>query len=149
MKCPPKIGGHQIMDDAPKLQVWLVGRDGRRRYNPTPRDQLVAACSEPDVSVSGLAREHGVNANLVRKWIKNAKEERRLPLVPAFVPVQIAPDMPLVSGCYLLPKREPLGKPGPASKVSALLPNEVSLILDGIDIDAMIRHPVRQYQITG
>ena len=33
-------------EDAPKLQVRLVGRDGRRRYDPASRDQLVAACLE-------------------------------------------------------------------------------------------------------
>ncbi|SFB57583.1 Transposase, partial [Rhizobium sp. NFR07] len=51
-------------EDAPKLKVRLVGRDGRRRYDPASRDRLVAACLEPGVSVSRLAREQGVNANL-------------------------------------------------------------------------------------
>ncbi|NKQ69719.1 transposase [Rhizobium ruizarguesonis] len=138
MKCPLKIGGHQIMDDTPKLQVRLVGRDGRRRYDPTSRDELVAACLEPGVSVSRLAREHGVNANLVRKWIKKAMEERPLPLVPAFVPVQIAPDIPAASGDNLLPKTEPLGKPCHASKVSALLPNGVSLTVECDDENGLI-----------
>ncbi|WP_395832423.1 transposase, partial [Elstera sp.] len=36
--------------------------------------RLVAACLEAGVSVSRLALEHGVNANLLRKWIKTAKE---------------------------------------------------------------------------
>lgn len=62
------------MDDTPKLQVRLVGRDGRRRYDPASRDRLVAACLEPGVSVSRLALEHGVNVNLVRKWVKRAQE---------------------------------------------------------------------------
>ncbi|SFB65131.1 Transposase, partial [Rhizobium sp. NFR07] len=78
-------------EDAPKLKVRLVGRDGRRRYDPASRDRLVAACLEPGVSVSRLAREQGVNANLVRKWIKKALEQRPSQSVAAFVPVQIAP----------------------------------------------------------
>ena len=65
------------MDDTPKLQVRLVGCDGRRRYDPASRDQLVAACLEPGVLVSRLAWEHDVNANLVHKWIKKAKEGKR------------------------------------------------------------------------
>ncbi len=81
------------MDDTLKLQVRLVGRDGRRRYDPASRDRLVAACLEPGVSVSRLALEHGVNANLVRKWVKRAKEASALPAVSTFVPVQIATDM--------------------------------------------------------
>lgn len=77
------------MDDTPKLQVRLVGRDGRRRYDPASRDRLVTACLEPGVSVSRLALEHGFNANLVRKWVKRAKEASALPAVSTFVPVQI------------------------------------------------------------
>jgi transposase len=126
------------MDDTPKLHVRLVGRDGRRRYDPASRDQLVAACLEPGVSVSRLAREHGVNTNLVRKWIKKAIEKCPLPLVPAFVPVQIAPDMPLVSGSDLLSKPGPLGKPGRASKLSALLPNGISLSVECDDENGLI-----------
>lgn len=34
------------MDDTPKLQVRLVVRDGRRRYDPVSRDQLAAACQK-------------------------------------------------------------------------------------------------------
>jgi transposase len=98
------------MDDAPKLQVRLVGRDGRRRYDPASRDQLVAACLEPGVSVSRLALEHGVNANLVRKWMKKAREERALPAVSAFVPVQIASDMHTSLASDRLTKAEPIGQ---------------------------------------
>jgi transposase len=124
-------------EDAPRLQVRLVGRDGRRRYDPASRDQLVAACLEPGVSVSRLAREHGVNTNLVRKWMKQTREERPLPLVSAFVPVQIAPDMHSAVAGDLLTRTEPLGKRSHASKVSALLPNGVSLTVECDDVDGL------------
>jgi transposase len=69
-----KIGGHQVVEeDAQKLRVRLVERNGRRRYDPASKDRLVAACLEPGVSVSRLAFEHGINANLLWKWIKKAK----------------------------------------------------------------------------
>ncbi len=118
------------MDDTPKLQVRLVGRDGRRRYDPASRDQLVAACLEPGVSVSRLALEHGVNANLVRKWVKRAKEDSALPAVSTFVPVQIATDMHSSSASGPLTKVEPVGKRSHASKLSAVLPNGVSLTVE-------------------
>lgn len=126
------------MDDTPKLQVRLVGRDGRRRYDPASREQLVAACSEPGVSVSRLAREYGVNANLVRKWIKKAMEQRPLPSVSAFVPVQIAAAMPSTSGGDLRTKILAVGKPCHAPKVSALLPNGVSLTVEYHDESGLI-----------
>ncbi|MBO9136993.1 transposase (plasmid) [Rhizobium sp. B230/85] len=124
-------------EDAPKPQVRLVGRDGRRRDDPASRDQLVAACLEPGVSVSRLAREHGVNTNLVRKRMKKTREERPLPLVSAFVPVQIAPDMHSAAASDLLTKTEPLGKRSHASKVSAFLPNGVSLTVECDDVDGL------------
>jgi len=124
-------------EDAPKLQVRLVGRDGRRRYDPASRDQLVAACLEPGVSVSRLALEHGVNANLVRKWVRRAREDRALPVVSAFVPVQIAADMHSSSASGPLTKAEPVGKRSHASKVSAVLPNGVSLTVECSDVDGL------------
>jgi transposase len=66
-----KIGGHLVMAaDDQKLRVRLVGRNGRRRYEAASKERLVTACLEPGVSVSRLALEHGVNANLLRMWIK-------------------------------------------------------------------------------
>jgi transposase len=126
------------MDDAPKLQVRLVGRDGRRRYDPVSRDQLVAACLEPGISVSRLAREYDVNANLVRSWIKKAVEQRPSPSVSAFVPVQIAPAMRPGSGGDLLTKSVAVGKPCHVSKVSALLPNGISLTVECDDESGLI-----------
>jgi transposase len=37
----------------------------------------------------------------------------------------------------------------PRGAVVTLTTEQLHWILDGIDIDAMIRHPVRQYQIAG
>ena len=125
------------MDDTPKLQVRLVGRDGRRRYDPASRDRLVAACLEPGVSVSRLALEHGINANLVRKWVKRAKEASALPAVSTFVPVQIATDMQSSSASGPPTNVEPVGKRCHASKLSAVLPNGISLTLECSDVDGL------------
>lgn len=149
-----KIGGHLVMeDDAQKLRVRLVGRNGRRRYDPASKDRLVAACLEPGVSVSRLALEHGVNANLLRKWIKKRTETQSLPpsTPPAFIPVQIestdralsrqssmaAVDLPATcdGGRGSAPKRAAVFS-SPA-KVSASLPNGVKLTLECGDVDAL------------
>jgi len=44
-------------------------RDGRCRYDPRVKQELVKICLQPGVSVAALAMLHGVNANLLRKWI--------------------------------------------------------------------------------
>ena len=55
-----------IEDDEQKLVVRRILRNGRRRYDAASKERLVAACLEPGVSVSRLALEHGINANLLR-----------------------------------------------------------------------------------
>jgi transposase len=51
------------------------------------------ACFEPSASVAGLAPKHGVNANLLRKWIKLHQQQlvgtslQAAPDGTAFVPV--------------------------------------------------------------
>jgi len=137
-------------EDDQRLRVRLVGRDGRRRYDPASRERLVAACLEPGVSVSRLALEHGINANLLRKWIKKAKEVRPLPpsSTSAFVPVQVttdrslpmqssALDRPATRGEERRPQSERIDRLSSPAKVSASLPNGVKLTLECSDVNAL------------
>jgi transposase len=56
-----------------RLRVSLgsdgMRRDGRRRYDDDSKLTLVKACLRPGVSLAGMALKHGVNANLLRKWV--------------------------------------------------------------------------------
>lgn len=81
-----------MSDEEQKLRVRLVGRDGRRRYDPASKARLVAACLEPGVAISGLALANGVNANVLRKWVKDARESGLPTVSPrsAFIPVVAA-----------------------------------------------------------
>lgn len=45
------------------------GRDGRCLYDPEAKRELVRICLQPGLSVAKVALEHGINANLLRKWI--------------------------------------------------------------------------------
>jgi len=51
---------------------FVVGRkqNGRCIYSREGKRALVEECLQPGVSVARLALTHGVNANLLRKWIK-------------------------------------------------------------------------------
>lgn len=78
----------------------------KRSHSEEFKVELVRACSEPGVSVAGVALANGVNANLLRKWMAArgvaAPSRRRpklakVPVVHAaeFVPVAIAPTDPV------------------------------------------------------
>ena len=72
----------------------------KRSHSEEFKVELVRACSEPGVSVAGVALANGVNANLLRKWMKargvampslRRTKPARAPVVRAaeFVPVAI------------------------------------------------------------
>jgi transposase len=77
----------------------------KRRHSEEFKDELVRACSEPGISVAGIALVNGVNANLLRKWMGargvTAPSQRRpaesaapVPHSPEFLPVAITPTEP-------------------------------------------------------
>src|SRR5574338_575184 len=71
-------------------------RDGRSCYDREAKRELIEASLRPGVSVAGMALRHGINANLLRTWIRRYQLEREerpgavgaAPLSPpAFIPV--------------------------------------------------------------
>ena len=63
----------------------------QRTSYPKPfKAQVVQECLQPGVSMASVALRHGINANLVRKWIP-AYRDRQAPALPAFVPMKLAP----------------------------------------------------------
>ena len=74
--CPPIGGGHLWQSMTQSCRVISRSRDGRRRYDEKGKRALVEAALRPGMSVARLAQEHGVNANLLRKWITKYLLER-------------------------------------------------------------------------
>jgi transposase len=77
----------------------------KRRHSEEFKDELVRACSEPGVSVAGIALANGVNANLLRKWMvargvtapglrRQAKPAEPVTRTAEFLPVAITPTEP-------------------------------------------------------
>jgi len=135
-----------IEDDEQKLLVRRTLRNGRRRYDAASKERLVAACLEPGVSVSRLALDHGINSNLLRKWIKTAKDSGALPppAPSAFIPVQVSAaerSLPMQNNLVDRPGprgEERLSKLSPIrANVNASLPNGVKLSLECGDVDTL------------
>jgi transposase len=47
-------------------------RETRRRHSRDLKSAVLAECNEPGASVAAIAMAHGLNANLVHRWRKNA-----------------------------------------------------------------------------
>jgi len=62
----------------------------RRRHSPEFKARLVADCQKPGASVSRVALDNGLNANMLRRWINEALRAGNEPsTTPAFVPVNM------------------------------------------------------------
>jgi transposase len=113
-----------VQEHAPKRLSEMVvkrQRDGRRRFDPQAKRALIEACLKPGVSVAGLALEHGVNANLLRKWVSQHQRAHGNAVARrAAVPRQATAFIPVVT----------VGAPSTrqAHRVRAKLPN-------GIEVD--------------
>lgn len=80
------------------------GTRRRRRYHsPEFKARLIAACQQPGISMAAIALTHQVNANLLRRWVREAEQAASSlspvassdqvavsqPSSPAFVPVRL------------------------------------------------------------
>ena len=80
----------------------VVGRkrDGRSVYDEAAKGELVAACGRPGASVSRLARECGINANQLSRWVRehSQRRERAVAVSPVSGGAFVAVPMPRAAG---------------------------------------------------
>ena len=85
-------------------QVVGTGRRRRRSYSELFKAETVGECQQPGVSTAAIALSRGVNASLVRRWVKEA-EQSGIPIAirraesaaaidgaPNFIPVTLPPN---------------------------------------------------------
>lgn len=77
---------------------------GRRRYSAEFKAQVIEACMRPGISMAAVALANGLNANLLRRWVTEHREQipdgsRREALVeaaprqesaPSLIPISVA-----------------------------------------------------------
>ncbi len=104
----------------------LVGRksDGRAVYDRQAKRELIEICLQSGRSIAAIAREHGLNANLLHNWVVGHR--RRLAAgdsaASSFLPVQITRSTPSM----------PVGM-----RISAELGNGVRIDLSGLDVQRL------------
>lgn len=72
----------------------------RRRYSAALKAQILAQCKQPGMSVARVAMAHGINANIVHKWRRQALAQAApaaiLPMA-GFMPIPVTPATSSVS----------------------------------------------------
>ena len=56
------------------MDIYMGATRGgtRRKHTDEFRAEVLAQCRRPGKSIAGVALEHGLNANLVRTWLRNS-----------------------------------------------------------------------------
>ena len=78
------LGGH--VNTIPDQQAGTRRR--RRKHSDEFKADAVAACMQPGMSMAAVAMAHGVNANLLRRWVQDSegKPASKAARSKAFVP---------------------------------------------------------------
>ena len=136
-----------------RLEVVGVLRNGRRRYDPVSKQRLVEACLQPGVSLAGVALRHGVNANLLRKWVAGQQQRQRNGVAVCAIDRAAEAFVPVVEQRGVAGPPEPSALPAvqhpvqpakaarhtdpPAPRLTVEMPNGVTLRLEcgGQDVE--------------
>jgi transposase len=92
----------------------IDGRRRRRRHGDEFKASAVTACMQPGVSIAAVAMTHGINANLLRRWVNDAemKPVARAGIASAAV-TPIEPNAPRLTPSFI-PMEVPTPTPAPA-----------------------------------
>lgn len=75
--------------DWPDAGIERVMRNGKRIFTTAFKTWLVEQAGKPGASVAGLAMQHGINANQLRRWMRLQHLRGAAPM-PALLPVTVA-----------------------------------------------------------
>jgi transposase len=71
-------------------EVQAVRRT-RREYSAELKAQVVQACRQAGASVASVAMAHGINANIVHRWLREPSRALAVAQSAAFVPINLSP----------------------------------------------------------
>lgn len=78
-------------------QLLRVERPRRREYSAQFKASVLEQCRQPGASLAGVALRHGMNPNMVHRWMR--EDRQRLELIKLqsgaleFVPLQLPPSL--------------------------------------------------------
>ncbi|MGH6638547.1 MAG: IS66-like element accessory protein TnpA [Polaromonas sp.] len=67
-----------------------IERPARRQYSAQFKAQVVQECGQSGASVAGVALAHGINANIVHRWLREGARSALVVQSQSFVPVTLA-----------------------------------------------------------
>lgn len=125
----------------------VVGRkrDGRSIYDPQARSDLVRASQKPGVSLAGIARQCGINANVLSNWVRQHERGKDAGVALGHDVIEMPPALASGFVAIEMSAASPPAAPPPASTptsalaLQARLPNGVTLDIQAAALDDAAR----------
>jgi transposase len=131
-----------ILNGSGSLRAVKVLSNGKRRFDPVEKDRLIDAAMKPGVSVARLALGCGVNANLLRNWVKLRRDGQAQGALTVVAGQEASAFVPVVAASPVARQPDIPARPSSAGmRLTASLQNGVRLELENVDertLSAMI-----------
>ena len=99
-------------------QVSTVERPRRREYSVEFKASVLEQCRQPGASLAGIALGHGINPNMVHRWMREERQRQMLTdlqqTASAFVPLQLQASA--ATGSSSVPNSQRSGEPDAAAQ---------------------------------
>ena len=118
----------------------------RRVHGAEFKAQVLAKCQEPGASVAAIALAHGLNVNLVRKWMVGRGIKRAgLPAPRRTVaPMPLAVSEPAAASLQFIPVELTPEAPAATSQAAAPVPSHIHVELNRGGTQLCVRWPSTQ-----
>jgi transposase len=118
--------------DLLKGHVVTRCRNGRRYYDPAVKQAVVQRAAMPGTSIAALAREHGIHASQLQRWVARYGNEHG-----GQRPVSVTPQ----ANAFVAVTLATVGSPLPPRSLTARLPNGIEIDLaqgDGAAVASLL-----------
>jgi transposase len=117
----------------------------RRVHGAELKAQVLAKCQEPGVSVAAIALAHGLNVNLVRKWLVGRGIKRAgLPAPRTVAPMPLAVSEPAAASLQFIPVELAPEATAATSQAAVPVPSDIHVELNRGGTQLCVRWPSTQ-----
>ena len=118
----------------------ITGVERRRQWRDEEKLRILAELDEPGVKFSAVARRHDISRSLLWQWRDARRRGRLVAGTPAFVPLQVVPELPAPEAQKGSDPTRCVGPPEPDSRIEIMLPDGTAVrVTEAISAAALRR----------
>jgi len=118
----------------------ITGVERRRQWRDEEKLRILAELDEPGVKFSAVARRHDISRSLLWQWRDARRRGRLVAETPAFVPLQVVPELPAPEAREGSDPTQCVDPPEPDSRIEIVLPDGTAVrVTEAISAAALRR----------